>query len=119
MDVIHSIASYLVTNEGSAEADGDVNWLFPSYSKVSGTNAGRKLNSYIKSLAGKVNKTYSVLFALTGPTNENFLQSTRLKELTKTTQQVVYEMEVQTTWLQTGRVTWSHASLVVGGTLRI
>ena len=43
MDVIHSIASYLVTNEGGAEACGDVNWLFPSYSKLSGANAGQSI----------------------------------------------------------------------------
>ena len=51
LDVIYLIASYLVTNGGRADAAGDVNWLFPSYSKL---NASSKVNNFIKSCVGKV-----------------------------------------------------------------
>ena len=54
LDVIHSIASYLVTNQGRAGARGDVNWIFPTYSKVSGNNAATKVNNFIRSCVGKV-----------------------------------------------------------------
>ena len=45
MDVIHSIASYLVTNEGGAGVDqaDEVNWLFPTYAKLTNNNAAKKL----------------------------------------------------------------------------
>ena len=57
MDVIHSMGSYLVTSEGDAgidEEEEDVNWLFPAFSKLSGNNAGKKVNNYLKTCAGKV-----------------------------------------------------------------
>ena len=65
MDVIHSIAIYLVTSEGGAgidKAEEDVNWLFPTFSKLTGSNAGEKVNNYIKTCAGKVRPIlYSLL----------------------------------------------------------
>ena len=54
LDVIHSIASYVVTNQARASTSGDVNWLFPSYSKLSGNNASAKVNNFIRSCVGKV-----------------------------------------------------------------
>ena len=59
MDVLHSITSYLVTNEGGAGArlPGEVNWLFPDFSALSSNNAAKKVNSYIKTCVGKVRPT--------------------------------------------------------------
>ena len=47
MYVIHSMASYLVTNEGGAGArlPVEVNWLFLAFSALSSNNAYKKVNS--------------------------------------------------------------------------
>ena len=59
MDVIHSMVSYLVTNEGGAGArlPGEVNWLFPAFSALSSNNAAKKVNTYMKTCVGRVRPT--------------------------------------------------------------
>ena len=67
MDVIYSIASYLVTSEGGAgidEEEEDVNWLFPAFSKLTGSNAAAKVNNYLKTCTGKVRPILYSLIAL-------------------------------------------------------
>ena len=44
--------------------DGDVNWLFPAYSKLSSNNSVAKVNNYIRSRGGKVSSTMYTLLLI-------------------------------------------------------
>ena len=104
LDVIHSIGSYLVTNQGGATSDGDVNWLFPFLSKLSGNNAAaNKVNNYIKSCIGQVSLPIFVFITTINSLVNLGQQYTRWKGWKKIIRQVVYDREVQMIWLQIGR----------------
>ena len=62
LDVIHSLAAYLITSEGFAGPDnGDTSWVLPRYAKFSDGGANKRANRIIKNCVGTVSTSMHFL----------------------------------------------------------
>ena len=54
LDVIHSLASYLITNRGNAATIGGGSWIFPQYANLASGGAAAKATKIVKACYGEV-----------------------------------------------------------------